>query len=62
VPIPENYLDYVNRPRPEKELESIRESIMKNRPFGENDWVNKIVNKFGLGTTLKKRGRPKKGT
>jgi len=62
VPISENYLDYVNRPEPEKELESIRESITKNRPFGESDWVNKIVSKFGLEITLKKRGRPNKGT
>lgn len=62
VLIPKDYRDYVNRPEQEKRLELIRESIIKNRPFGENNWINEIVSKFGLETTLKKRGRPKKGT
>ncbi len=62
MPTPSNYSDYINRPEPEKELELIKESIIKNRPFGENNWVNKMVSKFGLEITLKKRGRPKKGT
>lgn len=62
IPIPKNYLDYVNRPESEKELESIQESITKNRPFGENGWVSKMVNKFGLELTLREPGRPKNGT
>ena len=62
MPIPKNYLDYINRPEPEKELELIRESIIKNRPFGDNRWINRMVNKFGLELTLRKPGRPKNGT
>jgi len=62
TPISENYLDYINRPEPEKELELIRESIAKNRPFGEISWVDKMINKFGLEMTLRRPGRPKNGT
>jgi len=62
MPTPRNYLDYVNRSEPEKELELIRESIIKSRPFGRNDWVYKMVNRFGLEITTRRPGRPKNGT
>ncbi len=59
MPVPKNYLDYVNRPESDNQLESIRESIAKNRPFGESDWVSGMVNKFGLGMVMRHMGRPK---
>jgi len=62
INIPEDYLDYVNRQEPEKDLESIEESIIKSKPLGDSSWVKKVVNKFGLEMTMRKPGRPKKGT
>jgi len=62
VPTPKDYIDYVNRPETKNGLELIRESVIKNRPFGDTSWVNKIAKEYDLGMTLKKRGRPKKGT
>lgn len=51
----------INRLQTDNELESIRESVNKNKPFGNHSWLDKIVKKFGLEMTLRKPGRPKNG-
>src|SRR4030042_5750045 len=43
MPIPRDYLDYVNRSEPKNETESIRVSVNKNRPFGGDGWINDMV-------------------
>lgn len=60
IETPDDYLKSINRPPDKEELEYIRESINKNRPFGEESWIDKIVKKFGLEMTLRKPGRPKR--
>lgn len=60
--IPADYLKSINRPQVDNELELIRESVNKNKPFGNGSWLDKIVKKFGLEMTLRKPGRPKNGT
>jgi hypothetical protein len=62
IDIPENYLDYVNRQESKKDLEFMRGSIVKSRPLGDSNWVNRVVDRFGLKMTIRKPGRPKKGT
>lgn len=62
IATPDDYLDQVNNLLAEKELEYIRMSISKNRPYGDDDWMNKMVKKLGLEITLRQRGRPKKGS
>lgn len=62
IEVPNNYLKTINRPQSEKELEFIRESVNKSKPFGDDSWLDKIVKKFGLEMTLRKPGRPKNGT
>ena len=49
----------VNQPLTEKELESIRKSANRGRPFGDDDWISKIVKHHGLQSTLRPRGRPR---
>jgi putative transposase len=58
------YLKWVNTLQAdEKEkIENIRYSIKKGRPFGKDSWIKKISEKLGLNSTLKQRGRPRKGT
>jgi len=41
-------------------LESIRDSVNKNRPFGKSGWIVDVVNKFGLEISLRQPGRPKR--
>jgi hypothetical protein len=45
-----------------EEIENIRYAIKKSRPHGSEKWVSRAVAKFGLESTLRDRGRPKKGT
>ncbi len=60
----ENYLEWVNQKQKNEneELEKIRLSIQRGRPLGFENWVKKISEKLGLNSTLRSRGRPKKGT
>jgi putative transposase len=57
---PKDYLNWLNKPQYEKEEEALERSTNKDRPYGNNDWIEKIVKKFGLGQTLRGVGRPKK--
>lgn len=56
---PRNWVAQVNRPDAGEELETLRLSAQRGRPFGEEAWVNRIVKRFGLESTLRPRGRPK---
>jgi len=58
------YLKWLNTLQKDEEekLETIRYSIKKGKPFGGDSWIKRVAEKLGLGSTLKQRGRPKKGT
>lgn len=60
IDLPRNYLSIVNSIPSEKELAPIRMSVNKGVPFGSPKWVEKIVKKFDLESTLRQPGRPKK--
>jgi len=62
IDIPENYLLLVNKSQTNEDLEALRNSVNRGRPYGSEDWVNGIIKKFNLQSTLKKPGRPKKGS
>lgn len=57
---PKRYLDFLNQPQTKEEEDALERSIIKDAPFGSEDWVEKIVQKFGLKQTLRGVGRPKK--
>jgi len=61
VEMPHDYTEWVNKSQDEDEVKSIRESVNRGKPFGNISWVEKTINKFGLGSTLRPKGRPKKG-
>ncbi|KKS43891.1 MAG: hypothetical protein UV08_C0032G0029, partial [Parcubacteria group bacterium GW2011_GWA2_42_18] len=52
---------FINEPQTHEEEESIEKSIQRDRPFGKDIWVDRIVKKLGLESTMRSRGRPKKG-
>jgi putative transposase len=62
IPEPKNYLSFVNKPQPKEEEELLRLSIVKGKPYGNDNWSMNIIKKFGLGSTLREKGRPRKGT
>jgi putative transposase len=58
VPLPHNWVDYVNEPQTASELKSIRTSIQRDRPFGADDWVKRQARDLGLLQSLGPLGRP----
>jgi putative transposase len=43
----------------EDQLATIRECLNRQRPFGREDWQAEMARTFGLGSTLRPRGRPR---
>lgn len=59
VDVPRNWVAQVNCPEPEEELNALRISVQRGRPFGEERWVRRMAKRFGMESTLHPRGRPK---
>ena len=57
---PRNWVAYVNGVETEAELESLRASVQRGRPFGSEPWQKRTAKKLGLESTFRSRGRPKK--
>ncbi len=55
------WLNYVNAPQSEAELAALRRSVKRGCPFGEESWSKRMVGQLGLESTLRPRGRPRKG-
>lgn len=55
-----HWMTEVNRALPESELTAIRQSALRGAPFGDKTWVEALATKFGLESTLRPRGRPRK--
>ena len=61
IDIPNDYLLLVNQDQDINEEETIESSIVKSNPYGDIDWVKKVVKDFGLEQTLRRVGRPING-
>ena len=61
-PIPRlpGWKERVNWALSEQELESVRWSVKRGSPFGEEPWVESIARRLDLEMTLRPRGRPRK--
>ena len=55
-----SWLSRVNQPISEKEKAAIQSSVKRGVPFGTEQWVDKTVQRLGLESTTKPRGRPRK--
>lgn len=60
TPFPPSYKSWINTPDKEDDLLTIRTALQKGIPFGREKWVNEMVTKFHLESTLHRPGRPKK--
>ena len=61
VPRPAAWLDHVNAPQTEAEVEAVRECIRRRRPYGDGAWTERAVRQLGLEASVRPRGRPRKG-
>ncbi len=56
---PRDWVARVNRPETVLELEALRLSVQRGRPFGNEGWVRRMAKRFGLESTMRSRGRPR---
>ena len=60
IAFPGNYTKWINTDEKSDDLDMIRTSVHKSVPYGKEQWVEKMVLKHHLESTLKSPGRPKK--
>jgi len=53
------WTERVNQPLTSGELEAVRTSVARNRPFGAVEWVEEIAERHGLWASLRPVGRPR---
>jgi putative transposase len=54
------WVERVNDPLSAGDLQRLRESVARERPFGGEEWVRQTAQTLGLESTLRNRGRPRK--
>ncbi len=55
------WLKRVNVPLSTGDLQRLRQSVARQRPFGTEDWTRKTAETLGMESSLGNRGRPRKG-
>jgi putative transposase len=58
--LPAYWADLVNQPQTAAEVQAIRTSVNRQRPFGDPDWVERRARETGLAQSLFDVGRPRK--
>jgi putative transposase len=58
IPLPEDWIQYVNQPLTSSELQAIRVSVNRQRPFGADSWSAQLASTLGLHHSLRPIGRP----
>ena len=53
-----NWVELVNQPQTDRELDAIRESIRRGRPFGSPPWVERTAARLKLESSLRNPWRP----
>lgn len=56
-----DWLSFVNDAETASEVEALRTSVRRGRPFGDAAWVDRMVVELGLESTVRSRGRPSCG-
>ncbi|MEX2306629.1 MAG: transposase [Pirellulales bacterium] len=60
LPYPRAWLELVNTPQTEAELDAVRKAIRRGSPLGGEQWKKRIAKRLRLESTLRPRGRPTK--
>lgn len=57
---PADWVARVNRAMTRKELERVKMSVERSRPYGSDVWVARTAGQLGLEHTMRREGRPRK--
>jgi len=59
-PWPPGWVEHVNEPLTDAELGAMRRCVNRGKPYGPDEWVERVAKELGLENTLRSRGRPRK--
>jgi putative transposase len=62
IGMPEDWTGYVDHSLADDELGVIRASVNRQTPLGDAGWLMEVCREFGLESTIRRRGRPRKET
>jgi REP-associated tyrosine transposase len=57
---PRNWVERVNQPDNDAELQRLRQAVNRGSPYGNTAWVRRAVTRLRLESTLRPRGRPRR--
>ena len=57
VDVPADWIAWVNRAETASELEALRSSVKRGKPYGDEGWQKRTARKLGLESALRPRGR-----
>lgn len=57
---PADWVAWVNEDEGAEDLTRIRRSVVRSQPYGAAEWVVAMIERFGLGSTVRSQGRPRK--
>ena len=57
---PADWMAWVNAEEGAAELTRLRQSVVRSQPFGQAEWVTMMIERFGLGSTVRDEVRPRK--
>src|SRR3989339_572364 len=60
IELPGDWGRYVDEPLTSKEIEKVRQSVIRQSPYGNSEWQMKVCKELGLESTLNPKGRPRK--
>lgn len=60
VEFPKNYIKWINEPDTVQDIERLHTSVQRGAPFGNDLWVDHMVKKHELESTIRMPGRPRK--
>lgn len=58
VTLPKNHTEWINTNEKEETVEQLRNSVRRGTPYGTDSWVEKMIKKHELISTVRKPGRP----
>ena len=58
--LPEGWVQWVNEPQTDGELERLRASVNRGVPYGSETWIDRTAPLLGLEFTLRPRDRPRR--
>ena len=57
---PSGWVELVNEAQGEAEVKALLLCLRRGRPYGDAQWQERVIQQYGLESTLRPRGRPRK--